>query len=182
MSEVTEYTPSGVLYRNYLLPPDAPAVSQEYRSALENLVYFQRGGITQFYGGPLELDDDRDVWPSPIEIDDGTHASYFQLLYVNMRPEDLASNTDIPVTLLDIDEAGHKLAQPDRRDYQQLAELFGDGQKHIVVRACTTGMAYYPQTITPEHSPELLAEHCAMLIDTIGIQQPSSVVTLTRPE
>ncbi len=182
MSEVTEHTPSGVLYRNYLLPPDAPAVSQEYRSALENLVYFQRGGITQFYGGPLELDDDRDVWLSPVEIDDGKHASYFQLLYVNMRPEDLAGNTDVPVTLLDVDEAGHKLAQPDHRDYQQLAELFGDGQKHIVVRACTTGMAYYPQAITPEHSPELLTEHCAMLIDTIGIQQPSSVVTLTRPE
>ena len=68
--------------------PMVPQVPLDYTETLKRLIMRQENGVTHFYGGPLHLGDDQNVWVSPVEVDDGKHRSYFQVLYVNARPED----------------------------------------------------------------------------------------------
>ena len=46
-----------------------PEISDTYRESLSRLVLLQENGVTHFYGGPLDLDDDKNAWLSPIEVE-----------------------------------------------------------------------------------------------------------------
>lgn len=129
--------------------PNAPAITPEYREALDQLVLFQNDGVTHFLGSELDLTGDRRVWLSPVEVDDGQHHSYFQILYVNTKPQDALNRTDLPVSLLEVDEASYKLTSTEHPGYQQLLRQLNGDRQHILVRHCNTGMAYYPRSIAP---------------------------------
>ena len=77
--------------------PEMPEVNNTYRDSLSRLVLLQRNGVTHFYGGPLDLDDNKSAWLSPVEVDDGDDYSYFQLIYVNTTPENALNDSEIPV-------------------------------------------------------------------------------------
>ena len=139
------------------------AVSDRYLDTLRGLIYKQSGGVTQFYGGPLHLgpsaEEDRgEVWLSPVEVDDGEAYSYFQVLYLNMRPEEFEEDPTVPVTYLYVDEATHKLKGENHEHYQELTEYLYRPEKGVIIRPATTGMAYYPRVVTPEQSPELIQQ------------------------
>ncbi|MDB5182107.1 MAG: ribA [Candidatus Saccharibacteria bacterium] len=161
-------------------PRGAPEISDIYRQSIERLVLMQRNGVTHFYGGPLHLDDEKDVWLSPVEVDDGEQYSYFQLLYVNTRPEEVLSNPDVAVSYLEIDEASFKLTAVDSLGYEQLTSQFSGDRKQVLIRHCKTGMAYYPRPVTPNEDPDLVYKHLEQLVDAIGIREPEVSVSLSK--
>lgn len=112
-----------------------PQINGQYRETLGALVLRQINGVTQFLGGPLDLDDDRNVWLSPVEVDDGKEYSYFQLIYVNTNPVELQNYTSAAsVSLLEVDEAGYKLTSHDHPAYIQLMNRFSGEMKQILIR------------------------------------------------
>ncbi|MCA9329697.1 hypothetical protein KDA11_03565 [Candidatus Saccharibacteria bacterium] len=160
----------------------APGISEQYRNSLEELVFNQVDGVTQFLGGPLDLDDNKRVWLSPVEVDDGESYSYFQLIYVNTDPVELQNDPSAaPVSLLEVDEAGYKLTPPDHPGYIQLMNQFSGKMKQILMRHCNTGMAYYPRAITPNLSKDTIDNHFNRLITALGIQEPEVSLTLSKP-
>ena len=80
---------------------------------------------------------------SPVEVDDGENFSYFQILYVNTTPQEAFNSSELPVSLLEIDEASYKLTPAEHPGYQQLMNQFIGDRKHVLIRHCNTGMAYY---------------------------------------
>lgn len=159
----------------------APEVSDKYRESLGRLVLLQRKGVTHFIGGPLDLDDKKSAWLSPLEVDDGDTYSYFQLIYVNTTPQEALNDSKIPASLLEIDEAGYKLTPPDHPGYMQLMNQFSGKRKHILIRHCNTGMAYYPRTITPGLEDAKREDHLDRIIEVTGIREPEVSISLGRP-
>lgn len=158
-----------------------PEISDTYRESLSRLVLLQENGVTHFYGGPLDLDDDKNAWLSPIEVDDGESFSYFQLIYVNTSPQEAINDTSIPVSMLEVDEAGYKLTPPEHPGYMQLMNQFVGKRKHILVRHCNTGMAYYPRSIIPGLEEDKREQHLEKLISVAGIHEPEVSISLSKP-
>ena len=161
------------------------AVSDRYLDTLRGLIYKQSKGVTQFYGGPLHLgpsaEEDRgEVWLSPVEVDDGEAYSYFQVLYLNMRPEEFEEEPTVPVTYLYVDEATHKLKGENHEHYQELTEYLYRPEKGVIIRPATTGMAYYPRVVTPEQSPELIDRHMEHLARALNLRDPSADLLLSQ--
>lgn len=159
----------------------APEVSIAYREALSKLVLLQHDGVTHFLGGPLDLDDNKSAWLSPVEVDDGEVYSYFQLIYVNTTPQEVLNNSEIPVSMLEIDEAGYKLTPPDHPGYMQLMNQFVGKRKHVLVRHCNTGMAYYPRSITPGIEDANRDAHLEKIINVTGLDEPEVSISLGKP-
>lgn len=158
-----------------------PEISNIYRESLSRLVLLQENGVTHFYGGPLDLDDDKEAWLSPIEVDDGESFSYFQLIYVNTKPQEALNDTSIPVSIIEVDEAGYKLTPPEHPDYMQLMNQFVGKRKHILVRHCNTGMAYYPRSIVPGLEDQKRVQHLERLVAVAGLHEPEVSITLSKP-
>lgn len=159
----------------------APEISDTYRESLSRLVLLQDQGVTHFLGGPLDLDDNKSAWLSPIEVDDGTTYSYFQLIYVNTTPQEALNDSKIPVSLLEIDEAGYKLTPPEHPGYMQLMNQFAGKRKHVLIRHCNTGMAYYPRTITPGLEDTKHDDHLERIIKVTGLHEPEVSISLGKP-
>ncbi len=160
---------------------DSIQVSQEYPEALNQLIYRQSDGVTHFYGSELTLEGDKSVWLSPVEVDDGVNHTYFQILYVNMRPDDIELDArKIPVSLLDIDEAGFKLATAGQHQYDLLLSQIHSLEEHILIRPCHNGMAYYPRAILPNQDPRVIADHTQRLIRATGLRDPELSVRITK--
>lgn len=160
---------------------DAPGITDTYHESLKQLVLFQENGVTHFYGCPLDLDKKKNVWMSPVEVDDGTSYSYFQILYVNTDPLEALNDQTIPVSLLEVDEASYKLTPTEHPGYEQLMSQFGDKRKHILIRPCNTGMAYYPRPVLPSPDKSTTAEHLERLILATGLREPEISVQLSKP-
>lgn len=158
-----------------------PEISGTYRESLARLVLFQNDGVTHFYGGPLDLDDDKKAWLSPVEVDDGDSFSYFQFIYVNTTPQEALNDMSISVSTLEVDEAGYKLTPPDHPGYMQLMNQFVGKRKHILVRHCNTGMAYFPRSIAPGLEAEKREQHLERAIKAAGIHEPEVSITLGKP-
>lgn len=159
----------------------APDVNDAYRESLRRLVLFQDNGVTHFLGGPLDLDDNKSAWLSPVEVDDGEVYSYFQLIYVNTTPNDVLNDNHVPVSQLEIDEAGYKLTPPEHPGYMQLMNQFVGKRKHVLIRHCNTGMAYYPRSITPDLEETKREEHLERIIQTTGLHEPEVKIALGKP-
>ncbi|QQS18138.1 hypothetical protein IPL68_05900 [Candidatus Saccharibacteria bacterium] len=164
----------------------APRISERYRSALEQLILLQTVGnnpssmVTQFLGGPLDVDGGA-AWMSPVEtIDsDGSHR-YSQIIYVNTHPEEVNEDPqNIPVTILEVDEAGHKLALPGHANYESVMGQFGGGKKHVLVRPCSSGMAYYPQVVSPSGLNGDTMEEVNRLVTAIGLREPEAHIKIS---
>lgn len=162
-------------------PHSAPTISDSYRESLSRLVLLQEKGVTHFYGCELDLDEQKNVWMSPAEVDDGANYSYFQILYVNMTPQEAFNDTKLPVSLLEIDEASYKLTPAKHPGYQQLMRQFDGDRKHVLIRHCNTGMAYYPRSVTPIQEAAIAAEHLEKLIETTGLHEPEVNLQLSKP-
>lgn len=145
--------------------PGAPAINDTYRESLSRLVLLQDRDVTHFYGCQLDLDEDKDVWMSPVEVDDGESFSYFQILYVNTTPQEAFNNPKLPVSLLEVDEASYKLTPAEHPGYEQLMSQFIGDRKHVLIRHCNTGMAYYPRSITPTQDRTKSSEHLEKIPD-----------------
>ncbi len=158
-----------------------PEISDTYRTSLSRLVLLQELGTTHFLGGPLDLDDSKSVWLSPIEVDDGEVHSYFQLIYVNTTPEESLNDSKIPVSLLEIDEAGYKLTPPEHPGYMQLMNQFVGKRKHILIRHCNIGMAYYPRSISPGLEAVKHDNHLERIIEVTGLHEPEVSISLGKP-
>lgn len=161
--------------------PNAPAITTEYRDALSSLVLLQDQGVTHFLGCELDLADDRHVWLSPVEVDDGQHHSYFQILYVNTRPEHALNSKDLPVSLLEVDEASYKLTSTEHPAYQQLLRQLNGDKQRILIRRCNTGMAYYPRSITPDQEDAVVEQHLERLIHVTGLREPEVSISISKP-
>jgi GTP cyclohydrolase II len=161
--------------------PGAPVVNETYHESLKRLVLLQEGGVTHFYGCHLDLDEDKDVWMSPVEVDDGENFSYFQILYVNTTPQEAFNDTKLPVSLLEVDEASYKLTPSDNQGYEQLMAQFAGDRKHILIRHCNSGMAYYPRSITPTQDQDVVIEHLEKVIAMTGIHEPEVSISLSKP-
>lgn len=160
---------------------DAPGINETYKESLGQLVLFQDKGVTHFYGSPLDLDAEKNVWMSPVEVDDGNNYSYFQILYVNTDPMEAINNQQIPVSLLEIDEASYKLASSEHPGYEQLVSQFASDRKHILIRPCNTGMAYYPRPVMPSSNKSITADHLEKLVLATGLREPEFSVVLSKP-
>ena len=161
--------------------PGAPAINDTYRESLSRLVLLQDRDVTHFYGCQLDLDEDKDVWMSPVEVDDGESFSYFQILYVNMTPQEAFNNPKLPVSLLEVDEASYKLTPAQHPGYEQLMSQFIGDRKHVLIRHCNTGMAYYPRSITPTQDRTKSSEHLEKIIAVTGLHEPEVSITLSKP-
>jgi len=159
----------------------APEISDTYRETLKQLVLLQNEGVTHFLGGPLDLDDNTSAWLSPVEVDDGETYSYFQLIYINTTPREALSDSELPVSLLEIDESGYKLTSPDHPGYAQLMSLFTSEHKHILIRHCNSGMAYYPRSITPGLNESTRNDHLERIIKVTGLHEPEVSISLGKP-
>lgn len=160
----------------------APEISEEYRETLNKLVLTHYNGVTHFLGGPLDLDDDKKVWLSPVEVDDGETYSYFQLIYVNTDPLELQEDPgSVPASLLEVDEAGYKLTPHDHPGYIQLMNQFSGKMKQVLVRHCNTGMAYYPRAIAPTLDEVTKDAHLDRVVSALGIREPEVSITLSKP-
>lgn len=161
--------------------PDAPAITSQYREALSNTVLLQDEGVTHFYGCELDLTGDRHVWLSPAEVDDGQSHSYFQILYVNTTPQEALNSKNMPVSLLEVDEASYKLTSTEHPGYQQMLRQLNGDRQHILIRRCNTGMAYYPRSITPNREQAITERHLEKLIDVTGLREPEVSVAVSKP-
>jgi GTP cyclohydrolase II len=159
----------------------APAINDTYRESLSRLVLLQDCEVTHFYGCELDLDEDKTVWMSPVEVDDGEHYSYFQILYVNTTPQEAFNDNKLPVSLLEIDEASYKLTPAEHPGYEQLMSHFIGGKKHVLIRHCNTGMAYYPRSITPAQDQARSSRHLEKIIATTGLHEPEMIISLSKP-
>ncbi|MEO6109825.1 MAG: hypothetical protein ABIP50_02350 [Candidatus Saccharimonadales bacterium] len=171
----------GIVEFDQHTPNGFPPISDEYRESLSRLILFQDKSVTHFYGGPLDLQGDRNVWMSPVEVDDGETFSYFQLLYVNTTPEEALIAANFPVSLLEIDEASYKLTAASHPGYAQLMNQFDTDRKHVLIRHCNTGMAYYPRSLTPTDSEKKRQKHLEKLIKITGLHEPEIRLSLSKP-
>ena len=149
-----------------------PAVDENYIDALEKLTLIQHDGVTVFHGGPLDLAGDPNVWLSPVEVTADMRSSYFQILFVNTNPTEALNDTSISVSLLDIDETSYKLTSREHPSFEQFTTQFQSEQKHILIRHCSTGMAYYPQVAIPEETDDVMLRHLTKLVHVTGIREP----------
>lgn len=160
---------------------EATLLSDRYKESLAQLVMLQTEDVTHFYGCSLDLPDNKDVWMSPVEVDDGEDFSYFQVLYVNITPEEALGNQSLPVSLLEIDEASFKLTPADHPGYQQLARQFDNERQHVLIRRCNTGMAYFPRSIVPGLGEEKATDHLERVIAATGLREPEAKISLSKP-
>jgi len=174
------FLPGIVEFDNHHIP-GAPAINDTYRESLRRLVLLQSGDVTHFYGCQLDLDEGKDVWVSPVEVDDGESFSYFQILYVNTTPQEAFNNSKLPVSLLDVDEASYKLTPTEHPGYEQLMSEFIGNRKHVLIRHCNTGMAYYPRSVIPTQDRTKSAEHLEKIIAVTGLHEPEVSVSLSKP-
>lgn len=158
-----------------------PLISPNYAKTIQDLVYFQDELVTHFYGSELDLKaSNRKVWFSPVEVDDGTDYSYFQLLYINTTPEQAIGNSDIDTYLLDIDETSFKLAQEDHSSHRALNSLLGGDEPKVLIRWCKNGMAYYPRAVTPDADRTVAMKHLDHLTTSLGIRHTEVAMNLTK--
>lgn len=163
------------------MAPNAPEITSEYCDALSSLVLLQDRGVTHFLGCELDLADDKQIWLSPVEVDDGLHHSYFQVLYVNTRPEYALNSRDLQVSLLEVDEASYKLTSTEHPAYQQLLRQLNGDRQHVLIRHCNTGMAYYPRSIIPGQVESVVGQHLERLIQVTGLREPEVSVSISKP-
>lgn len=156
-------------------------VSPNYSRTIQDLVYFSDGRVSLFYGSELDLKaSHKKVWFSPVEVDDGEHYSYFQLLFINTTPEEAIDNSDIDTYLLDIDETSFKLAQEDHSSHRALNHLLGGDEPKILIRWCKNGMAYYPRAVTPDADRGIAMQHLDELTASLGIRHTEVAMNLTK--
>ncbi len=126
-----------------------------------------------FHGAPLDTEDGN-VWMSPIEVDDGGERSYFQGLFVNTTPKQALQDSKIPVSTIEIEEAGHKLLTPeDPRFRAFMGHLCEDNQPKVVIRKCNEGSAYYPHAVAPTGAGQKISrEHTKQLLQDVGLVGP----------
>jgi len=158
-----------------------PEISDRYCDVIENLVLSQNDGVTVFKGGPLDLESGRNVWLSPVEVDDSNGFSNFQVIFVNTRPEQVMGVMSVPVTVLKINETSYKLTPEDHPINQRLMSQFSGEGPHVFIRRCNTGMAYYPRVATPNSDPKMVARHTEKLIKTMELPPPQVVMSLSAP-
>lgn len=176
----TEVTLPGIVELEKQQSVGFPEINDVYRESLSRLVLFQTNGVTHFYGSPLDLAGGQNVWMSPVEVDTGLEFTYFQLLYVNTTPDDAINNQDLPVSLLEIDEASYKLTSTDHPGYQQLLKQFEGDQKQIFIRHCNSGMAYYPRSISPSNNKAVVDDHIEKIVKAVGIHEPEVKIVLSK--
>ena len=158
-------------------------VSDLYPAALDRLIYGQDAekGVTQYYGGPLDLPYESEVWLSPATVvePNGT-MSYLQVYYVNTRPDQALNDSTIPVHRLTLDETSQKMALSTGEDYSLLqGQLDTDpDEKKILVRLCDSGMAAFPNPFAPFADTE--TDHLERLVTTLGLGEPQSSIEIGR--
>lgn len=182
-NEVNRVVPKEQVYDSLIssrLSSAALTIPPTYTEILKRLIMKEERGVTHFYGGPLDLDS-QNVWLSPVEVDDGNSKSYFQVLYVNARPEEALEDRNYPVSVLDIDETSFKLASANHLGLQILQDQFNREDRHIIIRRSMTGMAYYPEAVYPTYDIPAQGSHLHKLLEVMGFQEPENVIKLQRP-
>ncbi|MES2971298.1 MAG: hypothetical protein V4702_03195 [Patescibacteria group bacterium] len=177
----SELAPAVIAGFDFVQGADAPDINDTYRHNLSRLVLLQDKGVTHFYGCYLDLEPDNKVWMSPVEVDDGENYSYFQVLYVNTTPQEALDRKDLPVSGLEVNETSFKLNSSTDPEFRQLMAQFDSGEKHILVRYCNNGMAYYPRSITPRQETEVRNRHLEKLIVATGLREPELTISLVMP-
>lgn len=156
-------------------------VAEGYVDTLRELVSFQTDQVVHFYGSELDLQTpNRSVWMSPAEVDDGENYTYFQLLYVNTRPEDAIGNPDIDTYLLDIDETSFKLANESHSSHRALNHLLSGDEPKLLIRWCKNGMAYFPRAVTPHNNREVALGHLDTLTSSLGVRNTEVAMSLSK--
>ncbi len=157
---------------------NTPLTEASYHETLQQLIYLQNDDVTVFYGGPLDLPGDNDVWLSPVEVTSGSYPSYLQALFINGRPEELIHNPKVPVTILDINEADFKLTESNHPDFISLDNELSANGKRVIIRRCNEGMAYYPQVASPDQTNHRSTTDYEKVVSMLGLREPKKYMTL----
>lgn len=156
-------------------------VAANYADILKRLTYREVNGVREFYGGPLHLDEEVSDWVTPAEIRDGDGSQQFHILYLNTHPT--IDNSNLPVTVLDIDEMALKLAGRDDPALNAINELLQTNEPRVVIRPTHGGMLYYPETSFPfDVDQELTERRIASTLANLSLGEIDSRIAIGSKE
>lgn len=169
-----------------MISPDleTPQVAPEYPYLVASLAINSEKGVTEFAGGPLELDKYgiNNDWLSPYEVRDNEGFSNFHLIYLNCTPEKVPEDAKVVLNLAS--ELDLKLDNKGSPEAQKLRQMISnsEGKPIIIVRPSITGSLYYPEITTPGYIPdeEQLDRRLKLLEEMSGIAIPYDIRDLSR--
>ncbi|MEN9328328.1 MAG: hypothetical protein RI947_1136 [Candidatus Parcubacteria bacterium] len=153
-----------------------PQPAPEYPYLAASLAINAERGVTEFAGGPLDLDKygiDND-WVSPYEVRDGEGFSNFHLIYLNCTPDKMPADTQVILNLAS--ELDLKLDNKASPEAQRLRHIIAhsEGKPLVILRPSITGALYYPEITTPNYIPdeETLDRRLKLLEEVSGLHIP----------
>jgi len=144
------------------------ALSSYYEGVLSKLRFKHVEGVSEFFGGPLNLGNGCSDWVSPAEIIDEYGKQQYHIIYLNTNPSN--DNSGVPVTLLRLDEMALKLASEADARKNIVAKLLNSTTPRIIIRPTSTGMLYYPSASLPTEDKEnLIFERTDKTLEALGL-------------
>jgi GTP cyclohydrolase II len=152
-----------------------PQVSKNYLEIQNQLIKFEKKGVTAFNGGPLDLRKEgiENIWLNPIEVRDEEGFSNFHVIFINCSIDEDLSSTPIHLDLTP--EIDLKLRSNNKMvnnfDDLLLKPDPGPNSKKIIIRPSVTGSLAYPLITTPLDVPseEKFKERLSKLTNSLGV-------------
>lgn len=160
------------LHTRHLL--EGRQISPLYPNLLNQLIKVERNGVTEYNGGPLDLEGIEKSWLSPIEVSDKQGTQAFHIIYLNASPDSV--RLDPAADLLLFDEMEMKLGREGVGVYEHFSNLLRNPSPHILVRPVQAGINHFPQVISPDQfDNDLLAQRIGHLTRELGINIVNSI-------
>jgi len=146
-------------------------------SVINKLIYSSSDNITEFYGGPLYVDEDLKDWVSLVIIKDENGSQPFHVIYTNMRPEDRKVGQE--ATILEFDELQFKLADGNDKNIRRIVKLLSSKKMSIYLHPCNVCMSYYPNLyISDKNSSKYLENRIKKVLSFLKLSPVYSVIDM----
>jgi len=146
-------------------------------SVVNKLIYSSSDNITEFYGGPLYVDEDLKDWVSLVIIKDENGSQPFHVIYTNMRPEDRKVGQE--ATILEFDELQFKLADGNDKNIRRIVKLLSSKKMSIYLHPCNVCMSYYPNLyISDKNSSKYLENRIKKVLSFLKLSPVYSVIDM----
>ena len=139
-----------------------------YEDVLSRLIKSARNGIIEFNGGPLDLENNKPAWLSPVEVQSNNGSQFFHLIYLNSTPATFSREAGADVVFFD--ETEIKLADKHSSvlDYYQVATQ--SAEQRLIIRPVQLGITYFHSLISiGELPPEKFQDSIARLSSELGV-------------
>lgn len=127
-----------------------PEIFDKYKTALEEMIDYQKDGVTIYRGGPMDLCSNgvEESWLSPVTVTDEEGSTSFHIIQTGGGREEMQS------TIFELNVASDIALKLDDRNSSQVAELkdvlYGKGNlKRTIIRPSVAGNIAYPSISTP---------------------------------